>query len=106
MSTDPGADAPDLLDFHELNAETRPRFLAWLRACGVRESCPACTSTDYALSTYAWVRLASHIPSSRLPYLRICRRCGYVMLFQLGDAGLPSDADQRPDAVDNLHGDR
>ena len=94
------------LDFQELNPETRSRFLAWLRARGVRETCPACTSTDYALSGYGLIRVLSHIPSSGLPHARICKHCGHVMLFQFGDAGLPSEADQRPDALDNLQGDR
>jgi len=95
-----------VLHFQELNDIYRPRFLAWLREHGVRETCPACNSPEYALSGYGLVRVLPHIPSDSLPFARICRQCGHVMLFQAGGDGLRSEPHERADSVDNLHRDR
>lgn len=93
-------DRPDII---ELNETYRPRFQAWLDAHHVRPTCPACESPDYLLTGRVLVYTFPAYPENWALRYRLCRQCGHVMAFDLGelleppnDAPPPATAPQAP----------
>lgn len=81
------------IDIPELNAETRPRFQAWLDAHNVRATCPACESPTYALTSRIFTGVFPGYPDNYAVYQRICRDCGHILGFDIREQiQAPTDA--------------
>lgn len=86
-------DRPDII---ELNDIYKPRFQQWLDEHHVRPTCPACDSPDYLLTMRVIPYAAPELRDIWKFYIRLCRHCGHMMQFDLGDALNPIQTIQGP----------
>lgn len=71
------------IELMELNAETRPRFQAWLDEHHIRPTCLACESPEYLLTSRIFPYVFPPYPNTYAVYHRICRDCGHIMAFDI-----------------------